>query len=270
MNYRTTLLAGAAVLFAGQAMAADLTGALYTPNKGQLTSDTAIANSRTKIKFKAAGNKVTPAVDQTKLIETLEYGITDAFALSAGIANAFDDEGIYNNSHNFSYSLGAKYTTALCDKTTFQVAAHYDTMNPKSWYGHSYDRRWQKNIGADFKLGYDLGNGLGAYGIYGFDSDVDIDNRDFNQYFKFGLHKYTGQWALDGAFRYEFNTDGKNTHEWWFDAAADYYVAENVALGVYGSYYLDGSKYNEAFNGNRVRAEVDKAYEAGLHVKVAF
>ena len=255
MNYKTTLLAGAAVLFASQAMAADLTGALYTPNKGQLTSDTAVSYSRIKAKHHLG------AEDAWVASELLEYGITDAFAINAGISNAFDTEGDYNNSHNFAYTLGAKYTTALCDKTTFQVAARYDTWNPKSWYGHHTDARWQKNVGLDFKLGYDLGNGLGAYGIYGFDSAIDVDDRPFDQHVKVGLHKYTGTWALDGAVRYEFNTEGKNTHEWWADAEADYYVAENVALGVYGSYFLDGSKDVD---------DIDRAYEAGLHVKVAF
>ena len=265
MNYKTTLLAGAAVLFAGQAIAADLTGALYTPNKGQLTSDTTLGYSRVQYKH----NVWPEAVDAWTASEVLEYGITDAFAINVGIGNAFDTEGRYNNSHNHDYALGAKYTTALCDKTTLQVNAYFETYDLKSWFGHhnyvsANDGRWQKNIGGDIRLGYDLGNGLSAYGIYGLETSIDDRwdrEGDLDQYAKFGLHKYTGKWALDGALRYEFTTEGKNTHEWWFDAEADYYVTSSVALGVYGAYFLDGSKDVD---------DIHRAYEAGLRVKVAF
>jgi len=254
MNYKTTLLAGAAVLFAGQAMAADLTGALYTPNKGQLTSDTTLSYAREKAKHHWG------AWDQVTLGETLEYGITDAFAINAGIANEFDTEGGYNNDHNFDYSLGAKYTKDLCNKLTFQVDAEYYTWNPKDFYGHHTPMRWQKWIGTDFKLGYAINDVLSVYGIYGFDTQIDVDHREFDQHLVAGVHAYTGKWALDGAFRYEFNTQGKNTNEWWTDLEADYYVAENVALGVYGSYFLGGTGADD------IRYD----YETGLRVKVAF
>ena len=266
MNYKTMLLASAAVLFSSQAMAADLTGALYVPGEGQLTSDTILSQSRVK------GKHGMGAGDATTLAEVLEYGVTDQLTVLGSIANAFDVEGNLNNSHNFEYAVGAKYTTKLCDKTTFQVAVDYETWKPRTWYGHQAVKntpldRWQKNIGVDFKLGYDLGDGLSAYGIYGFDSDIDQADRTLGQSLKVGLHKYTGEWALDGAVRYDFSTDGKDYHSWWADVAADYYVKENVALGVYGSYFLDGSdRPNNLFNAHNI----DYAYEGGIHVKVLF
>ena len=256
MNYKTMLLASAAVLFASQAMAQDLTGALSVPGKGQIMSDTRLGLTREKWRHHWGAD------DGVYASEELEYGVTDQFSVNAGIANQFDREGWYNNDHNFDYVLGAKYTTALCDKTTFQVAAHYNTYNPKDFWGHKgNDARWVKVLGGELKLGYDLGNGLSAYGIYALDSQIDYYTREIDQSLSAGLHYYTGKYALDGAIRYDFNTHDENTHEWWLDAAADYYVKENVALGVYGSYFLDGNSWAK---------DIKQAHEFGLHVKVLF
>ena len=67
--------------------------------------------------------------------------------------------------------------------------------------------------------------------------------------------------ALDAGIRYEFETDdGSNTNEWYVQAEANYFVKDNVAVGVFGDYYLDGTsdKY------------IDYDYTAGVNLKVLF
>ncbi len=265
MNYKTMLMASAAVLFASQAMAQDLTGAFSVPGKGQIMSDTRLGMSRTKIKDTDGYKR---ALDSVYASEVLEYGVTDNFSVNAGILNAFDVEGDYNNSHNFDYELGAKYNMRF-DDVLFQVAGRYETYDPKSWEGHrGNDERWQKSIGFDLKAGLDLGNGLTPYIVYSIDSDIDTAHRELDQSVSLGVHKYTGKWALDGALRYEWVKDEghKNRTETWFDGAADYYLRDNVALGVYGSYLIDAHKrlYGDW------RRDNPSDYELGLRVKVLF
>lgn len=275
MNYKTMLLASAAVLFASQAMAQDLTGAFSVPEKGQISSDTRVAMSREKIKDTDGWKR---AYDDATASEFVEYGITDQFSVNAGIENTFDREGLYNNDHNFTYTLGAKYNTRF-DDVLFQVAGRYTTLNTKDWFGkkeaaNSGERlrynRWEKALGFDIKAGLDLGNGLTPYAVYSFDSVIDKAKRPLVQSISLGLHKYTGKWAFDGAIRYEWDKsnkwNGKNSTETWFDGAVDYYLRDNVALGIYGSYLIDAHK-RKVDDWSR---DVTTSYELGLRAKVLF
>ena len=302
MNYKTLLMASAAVLFSTQAMAQDLTGAFSVPGKGQITSDTTIGMTRTKTSKHTPGwGSVSMARDGLYAGETLEYGITDNLSINGTIMNAFDRDitndvythyaigwdadKTYNNDHNFTYALGAKYNMRFND-VLFQIAPSYTTWDPKSWFGHRYnDARWQKNIGVDLKAGLDLGNGLTPYIVYHIDSDIDTAHRELDQFVKVGVHKYAGKWALDGAIRYEwtknhedsydwwgtvFKYNEKNTTETWFDAEADYYLKDNMALGLYGSYLIDA--HDRAYYGiaSGAKEHVNSDYEIGVRFKVLF
>ena len=253
MNYRTMLLATAAVLFGTQAMAADLTNPFFTPNKGQITSDTNVGYYRFKAKHDMGVEEGYYAA------ETLEYGITDKFSINGTIANMFDTQGDYNNDHNFAYNIGVKYNTN-CDKVLLQVAANYSTFEPQSWYGSNETNHWAKALDAEIKLGYDMGNGLTPYASYALGSDIDTGDRELDQSFKLGAHKYFGKYALDLAVRYDFSTDSKNTNEWWVEAGADYYIKDNIAVGIYGDYFIDGTGSQD----------IDYDYSAGAHLKVLF
>lgn len=253
MNYKTMLLTTAAVLFSSQAMAADLTNPFYVPGEGELVSTTNAGYYRAKAKHDAG------VVEGYYAAETLEYGLTDAFSINGTLANMFDTQGAYNNDHNFAYQLGAKYNTRS-DNILFQAAVNYMTLDPQSFYGKEATNKWYKRLDGEVKLGYDMGDGLTPYASYALGSEVDTGDRELTQSLKAGIHKYSGKYALDLGVRYDFVTDGQNANTWWADAAVDYYVKENVALGVYGSYFLDGtgSKY------------VDYDYDAGVRLKVLF
>ena len=272
MNYKTMLMASAAVLFASQAMAQDLTGAFSVPGKGQILSDTTISMSRAKWKETFWGDEYRGANDGRYAAEFIEYGITDNFSINAGIENEFDTEGRFNNDHNFDYTVGAKYNTRF-DDVLFQVAGRYETYNPKDFLGkHNTDDRWQKSLGLDLKAGLDLGNGITPYIVYSIESDIDVAHRTLDQDVSLGIHKYTGKWALDGAVRYSWgknNKTPKNYTETWFDAEADYYLKDNVALGLYGSYLIDARERRNDWSPETKDRKLSD-YEIGLHVKVLF
>lgn len=253
MTYKTMLLTTAAVLFASQAMAADLTNPFYVPNEGQLVSTTNAGYYRAKAKHDAG------VLEGYYAAETLEYGLNNNFSINGTLANMFDTQGAYNNDHNFAYQLGAKYNTRN-DNVLLQASVNYATLDPQSFVGRAASNKWYKRLDGEVKLGYDMGNGLTPYASYAFGSEIDTADRELTQSASVGVHKYAGKYALDLAVRYDFVTDGKNTNEWWADAAVDYYLKDNVALGVYGSYFLDGS-YSK---------NVDYAYDAGLRLKVLF
>lgn len=252
MNYKTILMASAAVLFTTQAMAEDITNPFFTPAKGQFTSDTSIEYAREKMD----SNDV---MEDTSVAETLEYGITDEISVNATIANFFDTEGDYNNDHNFVYQLGAKYTTQY-NNIWMQAAVNYLTYEPQSWLGRSATNDWYKELGGEVKVGYELCNGLTPYMSYTISGNIDDSNRELDQSVKAAVYKNFGKYALDLGLRYNFNTDGKNTNDLWAEAKADYYLTDNLALGVFGAYQLDGTDTKD----------VDYNYTAGAHVKVLF
>jgi hypothetical protein len=297
MNYKTLLMASAAVLFSSQAMAQDLTGEFSVPGKGQIMSDTSIEMGRTKTSAKESGYGTWASLIKDTLVaaETLEYGITDNLSINGTLMNAFDRDTnsdvlthyelgdySYNNDHNFAYGLGAKYNMRF-DDVLFQIAPTYTTWQPTTWFGHkSYvTNKWQKNLGLDLKAGLDLGNGLTPYIVYHIDSDIDTGHRELGQSVKVGVHKYAGKWALDGAISYEWSKNhsdkypwgekynDKNTTETWFNGEADYYLKDNIALGIYGNYLID-SHDREYVWGWGDKEHTNFAYEVGLRVKVLF
>ena len=259
MKFRTILLASAAVMFAGSAAAADLTNPFYLPGQGEFTSDTSVSYSRNKFKHGWGVD------EQWSATEEVQYGVTDNFAVKAAINNEFDTQGEYNNDHNFDYTVGAAYNMSH-GSWLGQVGLNYNTYDLDTWYGKKarasadLGGRWVKLLNANAKVGYDMGNGLTPYASFDAYSYLDDDDREMWYSTSAGIHKYAGIWAVDGAVRYDFQTEGKNANEWWVDAAADYYVRDNVAVGVFGSYFLGGTGSDD----------VDYNYDAGAHVKVLF
>lgn len=265
MKLRTMLLASAAVMFAGSAMAADLTNPFYLPGQGEFTSDTKVDYRRAEFDhhdFKG---------DAWRAAEEVAYGVSDNLAVFGVIGNDFDSEGYFNNGHNFDYELGAAYNMKSGNLLS-QVKASYYTIDPKDYLGHHTPHRWLKYVNGEVKLGYDMGDGLVPYVSYGFQGQVDYADRAFYQSAFAGVHKYAGDWAIDAGVRYDFNTDGKNANAWYAQAEVDYYPVENLALGVYGDYYIAGNNvdarpYSYAIND---LPKFDSDYTVGVRAKVNF
>lgn len=266
MKFRTMLLASAAVMFASSASAADITAKFFTPAQGGFLSDTTIQTSRTKMD---TGLAETVKGKSLKASEKVTYGLTDEVAVYGVITNtfAYDKDQAYNNDHNFDYTVGVKYTTSH-DKFLGQVAFDYNTYDPRSWYGKSgagvsYEtNRWAKALNAEASLGYALDCGLTPYTTFKINGTIDRADRDQKYSWFAGAHKMFEKVSVDGGFRYDFGREaGLDRFENWFvQAEANYFVKENITVGVFGDYYLGGKGHHD----------VDYGYTAGLNAKVLF
>lgn len=106
-----------------------------------------------------------------------------------------------------------------------------------------------------------MGNGLTPYTMFTAESPIDQKDREMLYSAFAGVHKTFDKAAVDTGIRYDFNTDtGANKNMWYWQAEANYFVRDNVALGVYGDYYLGGT-------GN---SEIKYDYTSGVNVKVLF
>lgn len=265
MNFRTILLASAAVMFTGSAMAADITSPFYLPGQNEITSQTSIQHSRVKAENNYAFENNGKSVDKSlSATEEVVYGVTDNFAVRGEITNYFDNNRFsnndYNNDHNLDYTVGARYNLQSGNLLS-QFGLDYYTFNPKSFFGHrGNDSRWYKQLDLSSKIGYDLGNGLTPYAEGIISSPIDQKDRPlFGSVFA-GVHKYMDSVSLDGGIRYTYNLDGHNTNDWFAEAEANYFLNDKMAVGAFGSYYLGGSA-NEY---------VDYGYEMGAKFKVLF
>ena len=279
MKLKSVLLASVAVLFAGSASAADLTNPFFVPSQGKITSDTKVQQSRTHWSDAGSWGRESGVEDATYASEELAYGITNNLAVFGIIGNHFDNEGEFNNSHNFEYEIGAKYNHNFGNIKT-QVAGSYYTFNPKSWEGHDLggygddkgpntpanESRWQKALKGEVKLGYDMGCGLMPYASYSFTGQIDNADRYFGQSAFMGVHKYAVKWAADAGIRYDFNTDGHNNNLVYAQAEFDYYPMDNLAVGVYGDYKIGGATVDSGSEND----EIGTDYTVGLRAKVMF
>ncbi len=257
---KTLLLASAAVLVTAPAFAGeDITAAFYTPAQGKFLSSTTLETSRVKAD---SGNKEAVAKSLIAL-EDLTYGVTDNFAVFGVIGNNFNVDKDYNNNRNFAYELGVKYNMNY-GKVLGQVVLGYQTRDPRSWYGKEGEgdeystNKWEKIINGEVKLGYALDCGLTPYTTFSVSDDVTHSAKDKDYEWFVGAHKMLGNVSLDGGVRYDFNSD--NFEQWYLQAEANYFVKENVTVGVSGEYYLGGTYHKD----------IDYGYELGLNLKVGF
>ncbi len=266
MKFRTMLLASAAVMFTSSAFAADITNPFFLPTTGKVLSDTSIEMSRAK-----ADDGVFEDVDKNLVArETLTVGLTDNLAVFGSLTNNFDVNEEYNNDHNFDYELGVKYNHNF-GRVLTQAGLSYWTMDPQSFYGQNYmgdnSGRWVKVINASVKVGYDMGCDFTPY--TSFSMQGEIDNADRSQAYSWfvGAHKMYNKVAVDAGLRYDFgdyskydlsNDDG-HAEDLYLQLAADYYVRDNMTVGLYGEYnVLPEDK------------DTDYDYTVGLSAKVLF
>ena len=284
MKFRTLLLASAAVMVAAPAFASDdITAAFYTPAQGKFLSDTSLEMTRMRVDDGALDVRAKGVVAS----EELTYGVNDNLAVFGTVTNYFKPTakaelaGVtakdrdYNNDHNFEYDLGVKYNYNW-GKVLGQAVLGYQTFDPRSWYGTSGEdddyqtNRWEKSLNAEVKLGYALDCGLTPYTTFRIDGTIDRADRDQEYSWFLGAHKMLDKVSLDAGVRYDFD----NTNEaWYLQAEANYFVKENVTVGVYGEYYLGGSPvddYADVYPGKLTRHDVNYDYTLGLNAKVAF
>jgi len=266
MKFRTMLLATAAVMAASTASAkdiADFTNPFSLPGKGKILSDTRIEYGRSHWDdgaYEGVGEDMYASEDLT-------IGLGNGWALTGHIGNTFDEEGEYNNDHNFDYALGAKYNHDF-GKVLTQVGAQFKAYDPQSHYGQDFTKddndRWNKALDAYAMVGYDAGC-LTPYTKFAVEGDIDRDNNEQEYAWSLGVHKKWEKVSADLSTTYYFGDedegegDGHN-EEWYVNAEANYFVKDNFTLGAYGSYYIGGDE----------REDVEYDYVAGLSAKVLF
>lgn len=272
MKFRTLLLASAAVMFTTSAMAVDITNPFYLPTKGKFLSDTSVEMNRGKTDTGSYEGVEKSAYAR----EELSYGVTDNFAVVAGIGNTFDydKDDDYNNDHNFDYSLGVKYNY-VNGKLMTQAGAMYNTWNEKSWYGKFWsdddtNERWGKELSGYVRVGYDMGC-MTPYTEFTALGELDRDNNEQEYSWKLGVLKAWDKARLNAGVRYTFDetedSDGGNGHNERVDLelAVDYLVTDTFSVGAYAEYYLGGDAMEEI---NRKDVEYDRTI--GLNAKVLF
>lgn len=270
MNFRTLLLASAAVMVAGAASAKDMTdftNPFYLPAEGKVLSDTRLSYSRAHYNS-GLDEEINEDMEAS---EEVTVGLGNGFALTGRIGNTFDEEGDFNNDHNFDYAVGVKYNHDF-GKVLTQVGASFSAYDPQSFYGQAYgeeeeyNNRWNKEMGAYVMVGYDAGC-MTPYTKFAVDGDIDTDNNEQEYTWSLGVHKTWEKASADVSVNYIFSEiedkkiEGDNkVEEFNLNGEVNYFVKENVALGVYGSYYLGGDN----------RKDTDYDYEAGLSARVLF
>jgi hypothetical protein len=273
MSFRTLLLASAAVMVAGAASAKDMTdftNPFYLPVEGKVLSDTRVDYGRLHID---TGSEEAVS-EKMHASEEVTVGLGNGFALTGRIGNTFDEEGEFNNDHNFDYAVGAKYNHDF-GKVMTQVAASFSAYDPQSFYGQAYgddnekyNDRWEKSIDAHVMVGYDAGC-ITPYTKFAVEGDIDTDSNEQEYTWSLGVHKTWEKASADVSVNYVFgefdfdddNVDGNNKiEEFYLNGEANFFVKENIALGIYGSYYLGGDYHKD----------IDNGYEAGLSARVLF
>lgn len=278
MKFRTLLLASAAVMFTTSAMAVDITNPFYLPTKGKFLSDTSIQMNRGKVDN---GSEEYVSKDGYAR-EVLTYGVTDNFAVVAGIGNTFDmtkDDGktdrYYNNDHNYDYSLGVKYNY-VNGKLMTQTGVQYRTADLQSYTGketfNDEERNgdWLKVLEGYVRVGYDMGC-ITPYTEFTALGTLESDNEDQQYSWKLGVHKAWSKASVDAGVRYTFDEtedeDGYDGHNERVDLelGVNYLVNDTFSVGAYAAYYLGGNPDEDV---NHRDVEYDRTI--GLNAKVLF
>ena len=258
MQMKSILFASVAVLFtAGSVSAADLTNPFGLPEQGGISSDTRIELSRTKYKD-GMGKE-----DGLMASEEIQYGLTDNLALTAKLYNEFDIDNMseLNNQHNLTYQVGLAYNIKK-DNFLAQVYGSYITYDAKSHYGYIVNEGWQKYVEGGIKVGYYAGCGFTPYATYAVLNPIDSTEGSLEHSAFVGAHKTYKKWAADAGIRYDFTTANKGEKAWSTEAEIAYNVTDNVAVALYGTYYIGGS--------NTEDDAADTDHTVGLRLQMGF
>ena len=277
MKFRTLLLASAAVMFSTSAMAVDITNPFYLPTEGKFLSDTSLEMNRGKLDTGMYETEEKTGYAR----EELTYGVTNNFAVVAGIGNTFDfnkkedlEKSYYNNDHNFDYSVGVKYNY-VNGKLMTQAGVMYNTWNEETFTSNYYEdnetnERWRKELEGYVRVGYDMGC-ITPYTEFTAWGELDRDANEQEYSLKLGLYKAWDKVTADAGVRYAFDEteddDGSNGHNERVDLelGVNYLVNDNFSVGAYAEYYLGGDVEE-----NISRKDIEYDRTIGLNAKVAF
>lgn len=235
--FRKALLLIGAMAIATPAMAAEMTNPFYGPAKGKIYSDTSVEFERTQYKNDGFDGRIY----QTRLAETVRYGIMDNVSIDGTISNDWrkDAPGVERDNMNVNWALGATWAPMYKDKAKVQFSAKY---------GQDDTWPWEAGIVRYGKLKADAGYDFGvvmpyvsaewtmpfANGSVGYEKPV--------YGARAGLYKFwCDKIATDLGASYTHYEEWEGTN-WAVDAEVSYFFTPNVAVGIYANYVWDGKE----------------------------
>lgn len=260
---KKSLFALTAVLLAGTAAsAADINNPFYMPKKGGFLSDTNIVFQNTE---NGSGENLV-------LSEGVAYGVTDKFAVTGTIADAWylDTKGVTGHERydNPAFDLGIKYNLIDCPKSNVkvQVGANYTqgtySMVPSVNDAYNF---WHhaKSFSGFVKAGYEVSEGFLPYVTGTIVKPIGKSESDPVYIGRLGVYKtLTTKLSADAGVDYIWDGategDGKHYREWDLDLALNYKLSDNTSIGLNGSYAVD------------ITPGSDDYYTVGVNFKVAF
>lgn len=246
---KKSLLMLSVMSMATAATAADITNPFYLAQDGQFGSVTSVETARVVAKNVQDYSKSNPII----ATEEVRYGLTDTVALKMSFGNVWDKwkanwtdvpYETEKDNENIQWSAGLGWNV-LSGPTRLQLSAEYGQNRLQNFDGEYKYVAGQAKVGYQFKTflpyvsgGVEIPVGQKS-GIKGIAGDK------FMYSAKAGVYQGKCEvWALDTGVRmtYDENTEARLVTA---EAEASVYLTPNTAIGVYGTYALDGkAKYD--------------------------
>ena len=236
----------AALLAGTAASAADINSPFYLPTKGGFLSDTNGIYQNLKNGLR----------ENMLLSEDIAYGVTDKFAVTGTIADAWylDNPGVtgHDRYDNPAFDLGVKYNLIDCPKSRVkvQVGANYTqgtmTMIPFPVLNDgllTFDHH-SKSFSGFVKAGFEVQEGFLPYVTGTVVKPIGKNEEQPTYIGRAGVYKtLTTNLSADAGVDYAWSSatsgDGKHGKVLALDGALNYKLSENTSVGLTGSYVLD-------------------------------
>jgi outer membrane receptor protein involved in Fe transport len=244
--FKKSLLAIGVFGLVGTAFAADITNPFYLPNKGQVASTT--SGEFNLVQYKNGNENV--KLYNTILQQQLQLGITDKLSLWGYFGNTFDKTKYISESISFSgkqdenLNWGAGLTWNIWDKN----------LKLQASLGYNQDKLYNsdgefKYLSGQIKVGYQLKTML-PYVEIGEELPVaqPKDNAIDKPVYTGKIGLYQGElesWGLDTGLRTIHDENESEATFYNIEAEASYYLTKSSAVGIYGSYTLNGKAKNQ-------------------------
>lgn len=235
----------AALLVSTSGFAKDIYHPFYLPTKGGFLSDTNAIYQNVK-----NGRR-----ENIVLSEGIAYGVTDKFAVTGTIADAWylDRKGTtgHDRYDNPAFDLGVKYNLVdcPCSRVKVQVGANYTqgayTLVPFPVLndGLTFDHH-AKTFSGFVKAGFEVQEGFLPYVTGTIVKPVGKNEEQPTYAGRAGVYKtLTANLAADVGVDYAWSSstggNGKHGKVFALDGALNYKLSKNTSVGLTGSYVLD-------------------------------
>lgn len=242
----------------------EVTNPFFGPSAGKFSSTTSLET--TSVRY--SDNFGVERTSNTFLDEAVSYGILDTLSIDGAISNDWmrwkqDGEVTLDENKNIDWYAGMTYAPSFgAFKTQFK--AIYGQKNSQS-YGNDGMYRYGK---LKAKVGYDIKDIFLPYASVSWELPIAAGHGADGAQFKSTYEARVGAYKLwcpsiatDIGVSYNNLRDYK-INAWNLDAEVSYLFTDNVSLGVYGSYILDGHYADQG--------DVSSGGQAGVRFRAQF